>query len=169
MSNRVLVAYASGLGSTAEIAVAIGETLDANGISVDVKPIQENPHIEDYQAMLLGSAVRHGNWLPEAVDFVKANRRALNDLPVALFTVHITNLGNDPASVQNRKAFLNRVRPLLHPIAEVFFAGRFDRRGAALLMPSWLARLVPPMDFRKWKTIRAWAEGIRPKLVKQVN
>ena len=169
MPNRILVTYASGLGSTAEIAVAIGETLSANGLSVDVKPIQENLQIDDYQAVLLGSAVRHGNWLPETVEFVKANQQALNNLPVALFTVHITNLGNDPASIQNRQAFLDQVRPLLHPVDEVFFAGKFDRRGAALLLPGWLARLVPPMDFRKWKTIRAWAEGIRPQLVKQVN
>ena len=169
MSNRILVTYASGLGSTAEIAVAIGETLSSNGLSVDVKPIQENPQIKDYQAVLLGSAVRHGNWLPEAVDFVKANQGALNNLPLALFTVHITNLGNDPASIQNRKAFLNQVRPLLQPVDEAFFAGKFDRRGAALLLPGLLAHFVPTMDFRNFKKVRAWAESIRPQLVKQVN
>jgi len=169
MSNRILVIYASGLGSTAEIAVAIGETLGNNGVSVDVKPIQENPRIEDYQTVLLGSAVRHGNWLPEAVDFVKANQGILNKLPLALFTVHITNLGNDSASVQNRKAFLNQVRPLLQPVDEVFFAGKFDRRGAALLLPGLLAHFVPTMDFRDFKKVRAWTESIRPRLVKQVN
>ena len=149
--------------------MAIGETLSSNGLSVDVKPIQENPQIKDYQAVLLGSAVRHGNWLPEAVDFVKANQGALNNLPLALFTVHITNLGNDPASIQNRKAFLNQVRPLLQPVDEAFFAGKFDRRGAALLLPGLLAHFVPTMDFRNFKKVRAWAESIRPQLVKQVN
>ena len=167
MTNRILVAYASGLGSTAEIAVEIGKTLTALGFAVDVRPVQENPQIADYQAALLGSAVRYGNWLPEAVEFVKANQQALKEVPVALFTVHITNLGNDPASVQARNAFIDQVRVLLHPVDEVFFAGKFDRRGAALLLPGLLARFIPSMDFRDFKKVQSWADNIHHSLFQQ--
>ena len=166
-NNRILVAYASGLGSTAEIAVEIGQTLTAQGFEVDVRPVQENPPIADYQAVLLGSAVRYGNWLPEAVEFVKANLQALNEVPVALFTVHITNLGNDPASTQARRAFVDQVRVLLHPVDEVFFAGKFDHRGATLLLPSLLARFIPSMDFRDFKKVDAWADNIHHSLFQQ--
>ncbi|MBN2115806.1 MAG: flavodoxin domain-containing protein [Anaerolineales bacterium] len=169
MSNRILVVYASGLGSTAEIAVEIGKTLETQGIPVDVRPVRENPQIADYQAVLLGSAVRHGNWLPEAVEFVKTNQHALNDVPVALFTVHITNLGNDPASTQARHSFVDQVRSLLHAVDEVYFAGKFDRRGAALMLPDLLARLIPTMDFRNFKTVRSWTENLYPLLAKQVD
>lgn len=167
MSRRILVAYASGLGSTAEVAAEIGKTLGENGIGVDVKSVRENPQLDGYQAVLVGSPVRHGNWLPEAVDFVKTNQGALNRIPVALFSLHITNLGDDETSRRNRLAFLNEVRPLLDPVDEAFFAGKFDRRGAALLLPGLLARLVPSMDFRKWEKIRAWAESIRGQLFPQ--
>lgn len=166
-NHRILVAYASGLGSTAEIAVEIGKTLAAQGFPVDVRPILENPQIADYQAVLLGSAVRYGNWLPEAVEFVRTNQQALNDVPVALFTVHITNLGNDPASLQARHAFVDQVRALLHPVDEAFFAGRFDRRGAALLLPNVLARLTPKMDFRDFKKVKVWAGNIHQSLFQQ--
>jgi menaquinone-dependent protoporphyrinogen oxidase len=165
MNQRMLVAYASKLGSTGEIAAEIGKTLSANGLSVDVRPMQENLSLEEYQAILLGSAVRFGNWLPEAVAFVEANRKALNRVPVALFTVHITNQGDDETSRRNRQEFLDQVRPLVDPVEEIFFAGKFDRRGAAELMPGLLARLVPTMDFRKWEKIRAWAEGIHSRLL----
>jgi menaquinone-dependent protoporphyrinogen oxidase len=165
MSYRILVAYASKLGSTGEIAAEIGQTLSANGLSVDVWPVQENLSLDGYQAILLGSAVRYGNWLPEAVAFVQANQEALNRVPVALFTVHITNLGDDEQSRRNRQAFLDQVRPLVDPVDEIFFAGKFDRRGAAELMPSLLARLVPTMDFRKWEKIRAWVERIHSQLL----
>ena len=33
------------------------------------------------------------------------------------------------------------------------------------LLPAWLARFVPTLDFRKWKQIRAWAEDIKPRLL----
>ena len=155
MKNRVLVAYASATGSTVDVAAAIGETLGANGVSVDVKPIKGDLHSDDYQAVLIGSAVQNGQWLPEAIEFVQANQQALNRVPVALFCVHIQNLGNDESSQRNRLAYLDAVRPLLQPVAEAYFAGRFDRRGAALMLPGWLARFVPPLDFRNWKKIRA--------------
>jgi len=78
----------------------------------------------------------------EAVEYVQANRKALNELPVALFTVYISNMGNDENSRRNRLAFLDAIRPLLDPVDEVFFAGKFDRRGAALLMPGGLPASV---------------------------
>jgi len=164
MSNRILVAYATYAGSTIEVAVAIGETLGARGFSVEVKPIQEKPPVDDYQAVLIGSAIHHGHWLSEAIDFVKANQPALQQVPVALFCVHIQNMGNDEMGRQKRLAYLNEVRPLLQPVNEGFFAGRFNRHGAALLLPGWLARLVPNIDLRNWETIRAWATNVSPLL-----
>jgi menaquinone-dependent protoporphyrinogen oxidase len=147
------------------VATTIGDTLTAHGFSVDVKPIKNNPQIDGYEAVLLGSAVQYGTWLPEAVDFVKANQQTLNQLPVALFCVHIQNRENNATSRQNRLAYLDKVRPLVQPVAEGFLAGKFDRRGAALLLPGWAARFVPPLDFRNWKKIRAWANRVGPLLV----
>jgi len=165
MNKRILVAYASRMGSTVDVAGTIGEALGMNGYTVDVKPIDEGPQVEDYQSVLVGSAVQHGKWLPEAVDFVKANQNAINQVPAALFCVHIQNLGNDHTSRQNRRAYLDEVRPLVQPAAEGFFAGKFDRRGAALLMPGLLSRFVPTLDFRNWKKMSAWAESLQPLLV----
>ncbi|CAG0936533.1 menaquinone-dependent protoporphyrinogen oxidase [Thermoflexales bacterium] len=164
MNNRVLIAYATNAGSTAEVAATIGETLGARGLALDVKPIQDRPQLDDYQAVLIGSAIHRGHWLPEAIDFVKANQAALNHMPVALFCVHIQNTGSDETSRQRRVAYLNEVRLLLQPIDEGFFAGRFNRRGAMLLLPGWLARLVPNIDLRNWETIRAWATSVSPLL-----
>jgi len=164
LNNRVLIAYATYAGSTVEVAAALGETLGARGFAVDVKPIQDKPPIDDYQAVLIGSAIHHGNWLPEAIDFVKANQAALKRVPVALFCVHIQNMGNDEASRQRRLAYLNEVRPLVQLVDEGFFAGRFNRRGAALLLPGWLAHLVPNIDLRNWETIRTWAASLSPRL-----
>ena len=164
INNRVLVAYATCTGSTVEVAAVIGEMLGARGFSVDVKPVHEKPPVADYQAVLIGSAVQHGHWLPEAIDFVKANRATLQRVPVALFCVHIQNMGNDAASRQKRLAYLNEVRPLVQIVDEGFFAGRFNRRGAALLLPGWLARLVPNIDLRNWESIRGWAANLGPRL-----
>ncbi len=165
MNRRILVAYATRTGSTVGVAAAVGETLEEREFVVDVKPIKENPPMAGYQAVVIGSAVNGAQWLPEAVQFVRNNRSALNLVPVALFSVHIMNLGDDEKSRTKRLAYLNAVRPMLKPVNEAFFAGvGFDPN-----RQSWLAGLINRVfkvardgDCRDWNAIRAWAESLNP-------
>lgn len=160
MSPRILVTYATRAGSTAEIAADLAQILTRRGFSVDLVPVKEKPKLSQYQGVVLGSAVRMGSWLPEAVEFVKNNQAALNTLPAALFTVHLLNLAEDETSRAARQAYLKDVYPLLKPAHEAFFAGVID---PAKL--SWLDRLAvqvvksPVGDFRDWDKIRAWANA----------
>ena len=158
MKKRILLGYASATGSTVEVAEAIAETLVGRGFCVDVSPVKDNPRIDGYQAVLVGSAVQYGSWLPEAIEFIKSNQEALNRVPVALFCVHIRNTENNEESRRNRLAYLDAVRPLVHPAAEAFFPGRFNRQGAAMLLPGLIARFVPTIDLRNWDKIRSWSQ-----------
>ncbi len=78
MMKKVLVAYATAAGSTGGVAEMIGKTLAETGIAVDVCPVQSATHLEDYAAVVLGSAIHGGKWLPEAVTFLQANQSRLN-------------------------------------------------------------------------------------------
>jgi menaquinone-dependent protoporphyrinogen oxidase len=66
MEKKVLVAYASKCGSTGETAKAVAEEIAARGKSVDVRPAENVKDISGYSAVVLGSAVRFGRWLPPA-------------------------------------------------------------------------------------------------------
>lgn len=157
MSKRILVTYATRAGSTAEIAAAIGESLAARGYAVDVKPVNEQPALAGYTAAIIGSAIRIGNWLPEAIEFVKTNQLTLSELPVALFTVHLRNTGDDEASQTARAAYLNAVQPLVPHAETVYFSGKMD-----FSRLSWLDRMIAKMvgavetDERDWNQIRGW-------------
>jgi menaquinone-dependent protoporphyrinogen oxidase len=161
MNNRVLVTYATRAGSTSEIAAAIGESLSQRGLSVDVKPVKGNPSLNGYQAIIMGSAIRMGNWLPEAVDFVKANQSALNAMPVALFTVHMLNTGEDETSRNARLAYLNSVRPLLNNAEETYFLGKMDFSRLSF-MDRFISKMVKAVesDQRDWEKIRQWSKTI---------
>ncbi|RPI21486.1 MAG: flavodoxin, partial [Chloroflexota bacterium] len=99
MSYKILIAYASKCGATGEVARAIGQVWADQGEHVDVKPVSEVASLDGYAAAAIGSAIRFGQWLPEAVEFVKKNQQALNQVPVAVFTVHIMNMGDDEQSL----------------------------------------------------------------------
>jgi menaquinone-dependent protoporphyrinogen oxidase len=161
MPKHLLIAYATRAGSTTEVAAALGHTLAARGFTVDVRPIKDQPSLTGYNAVLLGSAIRMGRWLPEAVVFVQTNQAALNLLPVALFTVHALNRGDDLQSLTSRQAYLDTVRPLLQPLDEIYFSGKLDL--STLTLPDrLLARLVKadPGDFRDWTKISSWAQTV---------
>jgi len=160
MDKRILLVYASATGSTVEVAQAIAKTLNGRGFGVDVRPVKDNPQVDGYWAVLVGSAVQYGNWLPEAIEFVRTNQGALMQLPVGLFCVHIRNTANDEQSRRNRLTYLDGVRTLVQPVVEGFFPGRFNRQGAALMLPGLVARFIPTTDLRNWDKIRAWSQTI---------
>jgi len=161
MNKRILITYATRTSSTSEIAAAVGETLGGRGFSVDVKPVKTNPSLNGYDAIVLGSAIRMGSWLPEMVDFIKANQFVLNTLPVSLFTVHILNTGDDETSRVARHAYLNNIRPLVKPVDQVFFTGMIDLEKLSLLDRMMVKMVKSPIgDYRDWNKIRGWAEGI---------
>lgn len=159
-NKRILVTYATRAGSTVEVAAAIGETLAQRGFSVDVKPSKEKPQVDGYEAVLVGSAIRMGEWLPEAVEFVENNQSRLNQIPTAFFTVHIGNIGDDEKSRAGRLAYLDTVRPLLKPVDEVYFAGKMDFARLSFLDRLLVANDVEA-DHRDWKAIRGWADGLK--------
>jgi flavodoxin len=99
--KKILVAYATRAGSTVQVAEMIGQTLSATGVTVDVKPVKSVADLRDY-AVVVGSAIRMGQWLPEAVDLVKKNQARRNQVSTAIFTVHLLNRDDSAESRQAR-------------------------------------------------------------------
>ncbi len=158
---RILVACASRCGSTASIAEALGRDLRSRGYRPAVLPVSKVSDVRAYQAVLLGSAVRMGKWLPEAIAFVRTHQGEIRSVPNAFFTVHLRNLGDDEKSRAGRLAYLDPVHKLLRPDTEVFFAGRMDLR-----LLSFAERMLckvmraEPRDLRNWPAIHAWGSSV---------
>ncbi len=160
MNQRILVTYATRTGSTVGVASAIGETLSERGFAVDVIPMKDHPVVEGYHSVVIGSAVNGAQWLPEAVEYVKNHQQSLAAVPLALFCVHIMNLGDDEGSRKRRLAYLDNVRVLVKPAEEAYFAGV----GINPAEMSWFERTMARLfkitaegDCRDWDKIRGWA------------
>ena len=169
--SKILVAYATRAGSTVDVAEKIGEALRANGATVDVRAVKDVHDVNGYAAVVVGSAIRMSNWLPEAVEFVKKNQAQLRQMPIAFFTCHRLNTGDDATSRQAREAYTAPVRQIVTPKTEAFFSGVLDHSTLNFLDRT-LAQAVeksthtPAGDFRDWDAIREWAQTILPKLAK---
>jgi menaquinone-dependent protoporphyrinogen oxidase len=160
---KILIAYGTKYGGTAEIAEKIGQVLREAGLTVDVLPADRAGDLAAYEAVVLGSAVYVGAWRKEAANFLKANADALADKMVWLFSSGPTGEGDPEALLEDWQL----PKPLL-PIAEqiqprdiAVFHGVVD--GDKL---SWIERQMlkmvkaPAGDFRDWDGITAWASEI---------
>jgi menaquinone-dependent protoporphyrinogen oxidase len=176
MNGKILVTYASRSGSTAGVAEAIGKTLAEGGTQVDVLPMQEVKDLAPYQAVVAGSAIQAGQWLPEAMQFVKANRAELARKPFAAFLVCMTLAMKKGEYRDQVAAWLDPVCTLVRPVSggtdvpRGLFPGVLDLRQ----VPSFSDRMKFSIsvkmgvwsegDHRDWNAISAWAKSLRPLL-----
>ncbi|MBP2706726.1 flavodoxin [Microbispora sp. RL4-1S] len=84
--TRVLVAYGSKRGSTAEIAGWIGETLRGQGLETEVADAGTVRDVSAYDAVVLGGALYAGRWHKDARRFARRHAAALSGRPVWLFS-----------------------------------------------------------------------------------
>jgi len=96
----VLITAASKYRATLEIGTTISETLAAHDIQVATSPIEDVAAVDDFDAVVIGSAVYAGRWLKAAREFVDGNAAALAARPVWLFSSG--PIGNPPKPEEER-------------------------------------------------------------------
>ncbi len=166
MNDKILVAYASKCGSTGGVAEVIGQALCDEGAAVDVRLATEVNDLSAYQAVILGSAIRMGRWLPEAVKFVEAQQDALRQVPVAYFTVCMTLQEDSEENRREVAAYVDPVSEIVQPVNVGAFAGAMDYGQLSLPFQLMIKMIkVPEGDFRNWDSIHTWGSNVRPMLL----
>ena len=157
---RILVTAASKHGATAEIADAIGSELAKSGLEVVVVPVQDVRAIQEFDAVVLGSAIHMGQWMKPAKEFVARESTALSSIPVWLFSSGPVTDGSkpdDPADRRQGDQIAKTVAARDHRV----FRGRIDTSGLSFAERA-AVRMVkaPSEDQRDWEMIRVWAHEI---------
>ena len=83
---KVLVCAASKYGATSEIAQAVADVLAGRGCAVTVLPPEKAGAVEEYDAVVLGSAVYMGQWMKAARELAERSADAMAARPVWLFS-----------------------------------------------------------------------------------
>ncbi|GAA2109104.1 flavodoxin domain-containing protein [Microlunatus panaciterrae] len=161
--KNVLVAYATRMGATAEIAEAIADELRSADLAVDVRACSPDLDAAGYDAVVIGSPVYLNRWLKDAVDYLKRHATELSRRPVWLFQSGPCGEGAADeqigAPVAVRKAAI-----LIGTDPPRTFGGRLDRTKATGPVSRWMATGTYEGDFRDFDKIRAWASSIAGEL-----
>ncbi|TDU83754.1 menaquinone-dependent protoporphyrinogen oxidase [Kribbella voronezhensis] len=158
MSRKVLVAYATKMGATAGIAEAIGAELERGGHQVDVREVGKVNSIEEYDVVVLGSALYTRRWRPEAVRFLRKHSDELRERQVWLF--HSGPVGPDKDQPQAMPGKVERLAHRIGATAATTFGGRLEPATAKGFLAERMARSDIAGDSRDWETIRAWAADV---------
>jgi menaquinone-dependent protoporphyrinogen oxidase len=163
---RVLVAYASKRGSTAEIAEVVAETLREGGLEVDCRAAGEVAGVDGYDAIVLGSAVYMKRWQGDAKHFLRGHAEQLSGLP---FWVFSSGPVGDPATAPDPSwleppRIIDRARQL-GVRDHVVFGGRVPTNPRGPVERA-MAKNTPAQyrDLRDWEEIRSWARRIAAEL-----
>lgn len=160
--TRVLVAWASKYGSTAQIAKEIEATIRGTGLEADVRPAGEVRDVTPYGTVLLGSAVYATRWRRDAVRFLRRFRKALAERQVWLFQSGPL----DHSAEESNPALPKKVAGLAAAVGargHITFGGKLGP-GASGFIARKMVQGGKGGDFRNFDHVRAWAEGIAREL-----
>jgi menaquinone-dependent protoporphyrinogen oxidase len=159
---KVLVTAASRHGATREIAGAIRGILAAAGHEVDLATPERVSTVAGYDAVVLGSAVYAGRWLPQARDLVERELGELLTKQVWLFS---SGPVGEPAKPVETPAEATEIGERVHAVEHRVFEGKLDRRALGFAEKAIVTMVgAAEGDFRPWDDVVTWARGIEASL-----
>jgi menaquinone-dependent protoporphyrinogen oxidase len=166
MSKKILVVYASRGSSTAETADKVAHELSVQlGLKVEVASVKRAKYIASYDSIVIGTAIRMGRPLPEAISFAKSYQPILSTKKVAIFGMCMVVKNPSAENKKSSSIYLDSLKALLNPIDTQLFAGKINpaRLGFMARLVIKLAK-TPIGDFRNWDEIKAWSAQLGQKL-----
>lgn len=166
---RVLVAYASALGSTREIAQHVAERLAVALGEVECRSVEEVQSVSDYEAVVVGSAIHNQAWLAPALLFLEHQTQELAKRRVWAFSVGMSDAL--PKPFRKRGALLQQQRLEGSQFQHIPLRGHkvFSGVYEAGQMPTPLRLLFRLTggrfgDLRDWVAIDGWTDDIAAQL-----
>jgi menaquinone-dependent protoporphyrinogen oxidase len=152
----ILVTYATKHGSTREVAETIAAGLRERGLRAEVRAAADANDIAGFEGVVVGGALYMGRWHADARRFLRRHRKALADLPLAVFAMGpLTTTEKDVAASRRQLDHaLARVSEV-EPVSIGIFGGVVDPAKLRFPFSSMAAS-----DARDWDAITRWADEV---------
>jgi len=167
MSKNILVTYATYTGSAETIAEIVALDLESKGFTTTLMRMSDVKDIKNYEAVVAGSSIHSGKWLPEAFDFLEMYREQLKAKPFAAFLVCMTlAMKNGSKYLQFVSDFMLPVRKIVMPVSEGLFSGKLEIKKIQSLNDrikfriSVAAGIWKEGDYLNKEEIHKWSESL---------
>jgi menaquinone-dependent protoporphyrinogen oxidase len=165
MSERVLIAYGSKHGSTADTADQVAGMLRERGLEADISEAAAVKTLDGYDAVIVAGSIYIGRWHPDARVFLRRFAKELRAIPVAIFAMGPkTSSPEDLASARKQLDLALKRLPDVGADPIAIFGGVIDP--AKLHFPF---NRMPATDARDWEAIEAFADQYAARLALAVG
>ncbi|QOV33711.1 flavodoxin [Streptomyces ferrugineus] len=162
-ATKVLVAYGTTNGSTAQIAEAVAEVLRKEGLTAEALPARSVAHVDAYDAVVVGGGLYAGRWHKDSRRFLRRHGRELAGRPLWLFSSGPLDPSASERDIPPVPG-LQRAMTRLGAKGHVTFGGCLEE-GAK----GWVARMIIKNgkggDYRDFDRIEDWSRGVAHALV----
>ena len=159
---NVLVTAASKHGSTETIGKEIAVGLRNRGVYAEFCPPGDVSSLDEYDAVIIGSAVYGGHWIQPATTFVETHARALRKLPVWLFS---SGPIGDPPKPDKDSIHVENIVEATGAREHRVFAGRIEHSELGFVERAMVKAVhATDGDYRDWGAVRDWTIEIADAL-----
>ena len=152
---KVLICAASKYGATSEIVQAVADVLAGRGCEVTVLPPQEVGTVEEFDAVVLGSAVYMGQWMKPARELAERSAAALAARPVWLFS---SGPVGEPPKPADNPVDVTEILQFTKARDHQIFTGKLVKKHLSFPDRAMASAIrAAEGDFRNWAEIREWA------------
>jgi menaquinone-dependent protoporphyrinogen oxidase len=172
---NALIAYGTRYGSTTDIANKMGNVLKRKGMDVTIINLGQEKinDISKFDLVIVGSGIAIGKWTKKPLKFISRFESELAKKKVALF-VSCGDAKNPDKHEDAKKRYLENIiheHPMIKPVKVGLFGGVIDLTKVGFLTRSMLKAASKEMekdgidvnkrnDFRDWKQIEEWTNGL---------
>ena len=158
---NVLIVVGTKAGSTRETADSIAKALINNGCSVDICTPTEPINLKKYQGVIIGSAIRMGQVLPDIKKFAQNNSAELSKIPTSIYILCTTLKHDTPENRATAQTYINPLKEYVSPVSIGLFAGKMDYSKLKFFARFAAKRMVkvPEGDYRDWPQIHNFANN----------
>jgi menaquinone-dependent protoporphyrinogen oxidase len=176
---RVLIAYGTSEGQTARIAGYIAGVIRDRGVeahAVDIKGSDDAPHLDRYDAVIIGASIHMGKHERYVSEFARAHQDVLERVPSAFFSVSLAAYDDREEAQRSIDGFLDQTG--WRPEMVAAFAGALLYTQYGFLkrrLLKHIARTKGTLDtdtshdyvYTDWETVQRFAEGFLSRASKQ--
>lgn len=165
-----LVIVASRHGGTREIGEVVARTLAAEGVPCEVRgpeQVRAGADLDGFDAVIIGSPIYTGRWLPEARQLVEDLNGPLRERQVWLFS---SGLADAPAKASNRPAETQERVRSVDALGHMHFPGRLDLSVLNFAERAIIAAARGKQgDRRDMLAVKKWAQNIAATIRARAN
>jgi menaquinone-dependent protoporphyrinogen oxidase len=160
---KVLVCTASKYGATSEIGRAVADVLAERGCEIMIIPPEQVGAVEEFDAVVLGSAIYMGQWMKPARELAERSATVLASRPVWLFS---SGPVGEPAKPADNPVDVTKILQATKARDHQIFTGKLVKKHLSFPDRAMASAIrAAEGDFRNWAQIRAWAAGIADALL----